>query len=96
MTTASISELKARLSAYLDAVRDGDEVLVTDRGRPVARLVPVKGDEEADGQRELLLRSGRLRAPSASLAPDFWTRPRARDADGRSLSSLLEERDGGR
>ncbi|MFI5312233.1 MAG: type II toxin-antitoxin system Phd/YefM family antitoxin, partial [Gemmatimonadales bacterium] len=33
MKTASISELKARLSAFLDIVREGDEVLVTDRGR---------------------------------------------------------------
>jgi prevent-host-death family protein len=96
MLTTSISELKARLSAFLDIVRDGDEVLVTDRGRPVARLVPVRGDEQEDGQRELLIRSGRLRAPTATLAPDFWTRPRAHDADGRSLAVLLEERDSGR
>ena len=41
--TASISELKAKLSAFLDIVRQGNEVLVTDRGRLIARLAPVKG-----------------------------------------------------
>jgi len=96
MTRVSISDLKARLSAFIDIVRNGDEVLVTDRGRPVARLVPVRGDEQADGQREQLIRSGRLRAPSAMLAPDFWTRPRAADTHGRALAMLLEERDSGR
>jgi len=69
--SVSISDLKARLSAFIDIVRDGDEVLVTGRGRPVARLVPVRGDAQEDGQRELLIRSGRLRPPSAILAPDF-------------------------
>lgn len=50
MKTASISELKARLSAYVDAVREGEEVLVTDRGRPIARIGPVRGaGHEATG-----------------------------------------------
>lgn len=34
-------ELKAALSAHLRRVRNGESVLVTDRGRPVARIVPV-------------------------------------------------------
>jgi prevent-host-death family protein len=41
MTRAKISELKARLSAYLAEVRAGGEVLVCDRMTPIARLVPV-------------------------------------------------------
>lgn len=40
MTTASISELKANLSRYIDEVRRGGEVQIIDRGIPVARLVP--------------------------------------------------------
>lgn len=96
MTSVSISDLKARLSAFIDIVRHGDEVLVTDQGRPVARLVPARDDEQEDGQREILIRSGRLRAPSATSVPDFWTRSRALDADGRALDALLEERDSGR
>lgn len=41
MESAGIAELKARLSEYLSRVEAGEEVLVTDRGRPVAWLVPV-------------------------------------------------------
>lgn len=37
---AGIREVRQNLSALLDIVRRGREVLITDRGRPVARLVP--------------------------------------------------------
>ena len=96
MKTVSISELKARLSAFLDIVRDGDEVLVTDRGRLVARLVPIAGRQADAGRRDLLLRSGRLRPPAGRLPADFWKRHHPADAKGRSLAALLEERDEGR
>jgi prevent-host-death family protein len=35
-----VRELKAKLSEYLAAAAAGEDVVVTDRGRPVARLVP--------------------------------------------------------
>ena len=95
MTSASISELKARLSAYLDIVRDGEEVLVTDRGRLIARLAPVQGSELEESRRDLLLRSGRLRAPTKALPKGFWRRTRPMDPKGRSLAALLEERSEG-
>ena len=37
MKTATISEVKNRLSAYLRAVRAGETVLILDRDQPVAR-----------------------------------------------------------
>lgn len=36
-----VRELKNHLSRYLERVRDGEEVIVTDRGHPVARLLAV-------------------------------------------------------
>ncbi len=41
MEIAGVAEVKARLSEYLARVRGGEEVLVTDRGRPIARIVPM-------------------------------------------------------
>jgi prevent-host-death family protein len=35
----AVSELRAHLSEYLDRARAGDEVIITDRGIPVARLL---------------------------------------------------------
>jgi prevent-host-death family protein len=44
MTKAKVSELKARLSAYLAEVRTGETVVVYDRATPIARLVPFAED----------------------------------------------------
>ena len=40
MRTAGVREARQNLSALLDEVRKGREILITERGRPVARLVP--------------------------------------------------------
>jgi prevent-host-death family protein len=37
----SVTALRAELAAWLDRVRAGEEIIVTDRGTPVARLAPV-------------------------------------------------------
>ena len=93
MTSAAVSEIKARLSEYLARVRGGEEVVVTDRGRPVARIVPV-----ADRAPQLaeLERRGLLRVASAELPEDFFERPRPRDAKGSVRQALIEERREGR
>lgn len=41
MKTVSVLEAKTHLSALLEAVRQGEEVVITRRGEPVARLSPV-------------------------------------------------------
>lgn len=41
MKSVKIAELKDRLSEHLRAVEQGAEVVVTDRNRPIARIVPV-------------------------------------------------------
>jgi prevent-host-death family protein len=43
MGEAGIRDLRDHLSRYLERVRAGEELTVTDRGRPIARLVPVDG-----------------------------------------------------
>jgi prevent-host-death family protein len=40
MKEAGVREARQNLSALIDEVRKGHEVTITDRGRPVARLVP--------------------------------------------------------
>jgi prevent-host-death family protein len=41
MRTVGIREARQNLSALLDEVRKGREVVITERGRPVAKLVPL-------------------------------------------------------
>ena len=42
MKQVGITELKARLSEYLRAVRNGETITVTDRETPVAQIVPLR------------------------------------------------------
>lgn len=37
MQTADVSELKASTSEYLAKVKSGEEILITDRGMPIAK-----------------------------------------------------------
>ncbi len=71
----AVSELRAHLSDYLDRAREGAEVVITDRGMPIARLLGVTATTTlerltADG---IIARSAAPR-PRASGQP----RPRPR------------------
>ena len=59
-------ELRHELRAILDRVWEGESFEVTDRGKPVARLVPVPGRETL---LERLITDGRVRPPKRPLHP---------------------------
>ncbi len=42
--TVGVRELRQNLSRYLERVKDGETLTVTERGREVARLVPSRPD----------------------------------------------------
>jgi prevent-host-death family protein len=48
MRRVKIAELKDRLSRYLREVEHGAEVEVTDRDRPIVRMVPVSREDEVE------------------------------------------------
>jgi prevent-host-death family protein len=58
MKQVKVSELKAKLSAYLTEVRNGETVVVCDRNTPIARIVRV--DQPADDGFEIEPARGRL------------------------------------
>jgi prevent-host-death family protein len=93
MVVTTIATLKASLSELLAGVKAGEEVVVTDRGRPVARIVPYEsGEAELDD----LVRSGQLRRSHGPLPAGFWQHPGPPDDEGRLLGALLAERESGR
>jgi prevent-host-death family protein len=65
-SSVGIRELRRSLAAYLARVQDGEEVVVTDRGKPVARLVPI--DRSADRLAELVA-MGLARPPLRPRTP---------------------------
>ena len=44
MQQIQITQAKARLSSLLERVEAGEEIVITRRGRPIARLVPERTD----------------------------------------------------
>lgn len=51
MVTVGVREIRQNLSRYLDRVKAGEELVITERGREVARLVP--SGEHADPRARL-------------------------------------------
>jgi prevent-host-death family protein len=94
---AKVSELKAGLSAYLARVKSGEEVVVTDRGTPIAKLVPIPrtADHEMERLRDME-RRGLITLGTGTIPPGFWDMPRPEDPGDGVLKALLEEREHGR
>jgi prevent-host-death family protein len=69
-----IRELREHLSRFIDEVRDGRELIVTDRGRPVARIVPASGESWLDD----LVASGIVTLPDRDLEVASFGRVRAK------------------
>ncbi len=61
----AISTLRAELSSWIQRAQAGEEVVVTDRGTPVARLLPV----DTAPLLERLVQSGVLNKPRRADRP---------------------------
>jgi prevent-host-death family protein len=96
MTVASVSKLKASLSEFLRRVRAGEEVLVTDRGRVIARLVPPASAASLTESLREMERQGLVKVGSGKLPKNFWRMPRPKDPQGLVMKGMLEERAEGR
>lgn len=79
MRTANIGALKNKLSAYLQFVRNGEEVIVCDRNVPVARILPFQPAAGFDAEEARLIAAGILKPPLDPNPMDwdaFWALPR--------------------
>ncbi len=97
MHTVSVTELKAMLSQFLSNVKSGDKLIITERGKPIAMIVPIRRLEMSFLRHLLSLeRAGLARIGKNTLPSNFWTLPRPKDRNGRALQYLLNDRDEGR
>jgi prevent-host-death family protein len=60
-----IRDFRNELSRWLDVVKGGRDVVITDRGRPVARLIPATSSKPLDR----LIAMGLVRPPTARKTP---------------------------
>jgi prevent-host-death family protein len=81
----AVSTLRAELADWIERVRGGEEVVVTDRGTPVARLVAV----DSAPLLERLTREGVLTGPRRAERPTATGAPRAHAS--RPVSELVAD-----
>lgn len=73
---------KNELSALLDQVERGEEILITKRGRPVARLVPVAPGHDLAAARRAAV-GLRALASEMNLGPFDWAEWKSYRDEGR-------------
>jgi len=102
-----VRELKSRLSEYLGKVKAGEEVVVTERGRSIAKLVPMRDDEPLVPARQGgpsedqsfeehladLERRGLIKRGTGKLPEGFWDFERPKVPEGTIQRALDEERE---
>ena len=89
MVTAGIKELKNQLSRYIGLVKKGDDVLITERGRVIARIV--KEDSSSSSLRQTLqplILKGQVLMPTHDIKRDV---PRPVELPGKAVSDIVVE-----
>ncbi len=97
MKSESISNAKNRLSALIKRVQSGEPVVITDRGVPVAKLVPVRLGAGVPARVVGLAQQGLARLPEQAPDAEWLDLPRPSTTPGPSaVDLLLEDRREGR
>jgi len=89
MISAGIKDVKNNLSRLLAQVKAGEEILITERGRPVARIVKENHrDKSIRAALEPLVQRGLVTLPSRSILKD---RISAVGVPGKPVSEIVIE-----
>ena len=96
MTSATISKLKASLSELLTKVKAGEELIITDRGKMIAKIIPIKRDGLNIAIHLYdLEKSGLFRIRKKKLPDNFWDLPRP-VMKTSAVNALIKDREEGR
>jgi prevent-host-death family protein len=92
MRSVNIADLRNRLTQYLREVRAGEEIIVRDRHRPIAKIVPFTVDDE-DADDAALVAAGLMRKGSGAIPPSFWKARRSRVSAKKVVAAVTADRD---
>jgi prevent-host-death family protein len=92
MRSANIADLRNRLTQYLREVRAGEEIIVRDRQRPIAKIVPFTVDDAAADDAALVM-AGLMRKGSGVIPPSFWKAKRSRVPVRTVVAAVTADRD---
>jgi prevent-host-death family protein len=89
MITAGIKELKNQLSRYIALVKKGDDVLITERGRVIARVVKENSRRSSLRQAlQALVLRGQVIMPTREIERDI---PEPVKLPGKAVSEIVLE-----
>ena len=68
MKTASVRDLRNRYTSLLSWIRAGEEIVITQRGKPIARLIPEKNPsiQQVDWSQSPAVKRDRSKASAPS------------------------------
>ena len=92
MKSVNMAELKNKLSLYLHQVRAGEEILIRDRGVPIARIVPLAPGAGQEDELAALAAQGKVRLGIGAIDDSFWLLPAPRVSRGILRQTLDQER----
>jgi len=81
-----VRELKTRLSEYLQQVKAGQTIVITEHGQPVGRIIPAA--RSLDDRLQAMAQAGLIAWSGKKLRP---VRPAARVRGKRTVADLLIE-----
>jgi prevent-host-death family protein len=91
MRSANIADLRNRLTQYLREVRAGEEIVVRDRQRPIAKIVPFTVDENDEDA--VLVAAGLMRKGTGTLPRSFWRTRGPRVPIDAAVAAVSADRD---
>ena len=92
MKSTNIADLRNRLTHYLREVREGEEIVVRDRQRPIAKIIPFTVDSDSV-EDAALVAAGLMRKGSGKLPRSFWTARRPSLKWQTAVAALRADRD---
>lgn len=90
--SANIADLRNHLTQYLKEVRAGQEIIVRDRQRPIAKIVPLTVDDELAADAALIA-GGLIRKGERPLPASFWKVRRGSVTRRAAAAAVSQDRD---
>ena len=94
MRTTNIAELKNNLSSFLSDVKRGEEILISDRNQPIAKIVPLHNTADFSAEELALAAAGILRLPEESEVSESFLKEKRPDLKSETtIKAVTSERD---
>lgn len=84
--SVGVRELRQHASRVLDLVKHGERIIVTERGAPIAEIIPIKKDKL-----QILVDLGAITPATRKWDPELWYN-RENASNPNALEEFLKER----